>query len=235
MSDWREEILENLLQDDRPLIIALDPDALVLEEGIQQAILNRGYEIVSYNDPFSFRIVYESEYRERLERWRDDPVKLIVRFPHDRRRSVPFDLLRDGSCVTVRINDIFPLFSYPVVRLLEPVYYDALYESAKNYRGERMGDAKTREYILKTVFRIAPDEIRDPTDLVSLLCRIHYERKVVPEELVNHCLEIWTRLGIGKEEIRPLFTRDRFMKYLQSQWVRYINASDTSELHFDHQ
>ena len=33
MSDWREEILENLLQDDRPLIIALDPDALVLEEG----------------------------------------------------------------------------------------------------------------------------------------------------------------------------------------------------------
>ena len=172
MSDWREEILENLLQDDRPLIIALDPDALVLEEGIQQAILNRGYEIVSYNDPFSFRIVYESEYRERLERWRDDPVKLIVRFPHDQRRSVPFDLLRDGSCVTVRINDIFPLFSYPVVRLLEPVYYDALYESAKNYRGERMGDAKTREYILKTVFRIAPDEIRDPTDLYPL-CRIH--------------------------------------------------------------
>lgn len=235
MSDWREEILENLLQDDRPLIIALDPDALVLEEGIQQAILNRGYDIVSYNDPFSFRIVYESEYRERLERWRDNPVKLIVRFPHDRRGSVPFDLLRDGSCVTVRINDIFPLFSYPVVRLLEPVYYDALYESAKNYRGERMGDAKTREYILKTVFRIAPDEIRDPTDLVSLLCRIHYERKVVPEELVNHCLEIWTRLGIGKEEIRPLFNRDRFMNYLQSQWVRYINASDTSEIHFDHQ
>ena len=235
MSDWREEILENLLQDDRPLIIALDPDALVLEEGIQQAILNRGYDIVSYNDPFSFRIVYESEYRERLERWRDDPVKLIVRFPHDRRGSVPFDLLRDGSCVTVRINDIFPLFSYPVVRLLEPVYYDALYESAKNYRGERMGDAKTREYILKTVFRIAPDEIRDPTDLVSLLCRIHYERKVVPEELVNHCLEIWTRLGIGKEEIRPLFNRDRFMNYLQSQWVRYINASDTPEIHFDHQ
>lgn len=235
MSDWREEILENLLQDDRPLIIALDPDALVLEEGIQQAILNRGYEIVSYNDPFSFRIVYESEYRERLERWRDDPVKLIVRFPHTRRESIPYDLLRDGSCVTITINDIFPLFSYPVVRLLEPVYYDALYESAKNYRGERMGNAKTREYILKTVFRIAPDEIRDPTDLVSLLCRIHYERKVVPEELVNHCLEIWTRLGIGKEETRPLFNRDRFMNYLQSQWVRYINASDTPEIHFDHQ
>ncbi len=238
MSDWREKILGNLLRDGTPLIIALDPDALALEEEIQQGIRKQGYDIVSYVDPLSFRIVYESEYRERLERWTDNTVKLVVRFPHTRREAVPYDLLRDGSCVTITIHDIFPLFSYPVVRSLDPVYYDALYESAKHYRGGRMGDTKTREYILKTVFRVAPDEVRDLTDLVSLLCRIHYDRKVIPTELVDHCLEGWTKFGIRKEEIRPLFNRDRFMKYLQNQWVRYLNATirgDAPEIPFGHQ
>lgn len=226
MTDWRTQILNRLLCADNPLIVALDPDHLLLEEGIFQDLQKRQIDLLTYTDPIAFRHTYEPRYREQWDTGEETP-RLIVRFPHARKESVPYDLLQRGEYIRITLADLFPNLYYQTMQAIDPGHYDALFEATRNTRGKRLGPKQTAAFILDQIFSIRPESVRSSADLIALLCQIHYRHQTVPDVLIDHCLETWRdQHHPGIPATRALFEHDAFMAYLQDQWARYISGSD---------
>lgn len=235
MTEWHDQVLATVLCQDSPLFVAFDPDLLLLDEQIFQTLRANHFDLLTYTDPIAFRHAYEPNYREPRDNGRETP-RLIVRFPHTRRESVPYDLLQQSECIQISLSELFPGLDYKTVQTLGPQYYDALFEAAHKIRGKRFGRKHTAAFILDQVFSIRPNDIRTSTDLIALFCRVHYHHQTIPPILIDHCLEIWTdRHFAGLPEIRDLFDHDTFMAYLQDEWARYIGGNgQASTVPFDH-
>jgi hypothetical protein len=65
---WRDRILQAFTPQVAPLTLVADPDSLLTEEDLLQAIQARGFELIPFEDPVAFRFTYESKYRTRQER-----------------------------------------------------------------------------------------------------------------------------------------------------------------------
>lgn len=226
MTEWQDQILARFRRADTPLVVALDPDRILLEERIVQSLRADRFDLLTYTDPVAFRHAYETCYRAPHDNGEETP-RLIVRFIHTRRESVPYDLLQKAECIRLTLADLFPGLAYQTVQALGSRHYDALYKAAQTLRGKRLGQKQTARFILEEVFAIRPNEIRTSVDLIALLCRVHYAHQTVPDVLIGHCLEIWgDRLDPGFPQIRSLFEHGTFMTYLQNEWARYVSGSD---------
>ena len=226
MTEWQDRVLTWILQADTPVVVALDPDLILLEERIVQALRADHFDLLTYTDPIAFRHAYEPGYRAPRDNGEETP-RLIVRFTHTHRESVPYDLLQKGECIRITLADLFPGLDYRTVQALGSRHYDALYEGAQTLRGKRLGRNQTARFILDQIFSIRPDEIRTSADLIALLCQVHYSHQTVPDVLLDHCLETWAgRHDAGLPGIRNLFEHGAFMAYLQDEWARYISGGD---------
>ncbi|NLM29097.1 MAG: BREX-3 system phosphatase PglZ [Methanomicrobiales archaeon] len=234
MTEWQDRILTCFRQADTPVIVALDPDEILLEEQILQALRADQFDLLTYTDPVTFRHTYEPCYRAPLDRGEEVP-RLIARFAHNRQESVPYDILQKSECIQITLADLFPGLDYRMVQTLDSCYYDALYEATQNLRGKRLGQKRTARFILEEVFSIQPAEIRKPGDLIALLCKIHHSRQVIPDVLIDYCLEVWSgRHDAGLPEIRNLFEYGVFMLFLQDEWARYLSGgAGASRVPFD--
>ena len=76
MSDWRAHILKEFTPGVQPITAVADPDGLLTEPRLSQALTERGFESVLFEDSISFRFAYESLFRARLDA--GESVDLVV-------------------------------------------------------------------------------------------------------------------------------------------------------------
>ena len=174
MPDWRDRILKALTPGVARLTVAADPDGLLLEAAIFDAIRKRGFEIVTFEDPVAFRFDYESRFRSRWDRGEGTGLELVVRTDSRDLAALPCDLLQAGRRLSFGLDDLFPAFSHPVVASLDRSDLDALYQAQERHRLDRLGDDATRDFVLRHVFGFTPELVRRPSDLLSFLLRRHY-------------------------------------------------------------
>ena len=67
MPDWREQILKEFVPGVQPITAVADPDGLLTEPLLSQALAERGFESLLFEDSISFRFAYESRFRSRLD------------------------------------------------------------------------------------------------------------------------------------------------------------------------
>ena len=106
MPDWRDRILKALTPGIARLTMAVDPDGLLLEATLLEAIRERGFEIVTFEDPVAFR--FDAEGRGR-------PAEgAIAEVRGERARIYPDPVLRS------RVKERFPdAIEWPSVGLSE--------------------------------------------------------------------------------------------------------------------
>jgi hypothetical protein len=238
--NWREYILQHFEKSIASLILAADPDGLLLEEKILSEINKRGFEVISYSDPIGFRYIYETKYRQFWDEGKEPKSALVVRLPHDDLKRLPYDLLRRGYPLTFRLTDIFPKFSYPVIKELDFCFLDKLYEVQPEYEGPPT-DSQTCEFILRKVFKVAVDLIETIDDLLVYLLRRHYQGEAYPKVLDDYLFKKWQKnpnfKAIPLKKI--LSSKQVFLAYLQTEWARYVKCklegvTDKTLLPFDH-
>ena len=76
MASWRDQILNEFTPQVARLTLVSDPDALLLEETLLEAIRERGFELIPFEDPVAFRYAYESKFRSHWDR--GDRTDLVV-------------------------------------------------------------------------------------------------------------------------------------------------------------
>jgi hypothetical protein len=236
MNSWRDQILREFTPKVARLTLVADPDGLLVEEGILEGIRERGFELIPFEDHIAFRYAYESKFRSRWDRGENTDLVVVLRSQASDLNGLPYDLLQAGRRLSFNLGDIFPKLSYPVVTALDRGDLDALFEAQKRHSPGQLGDNATKEFVLRHVFEIAPDLVKQPSDLLRVLLRRHYRGQRIPADLDERFIQI-LRQGNNFDDW-PLETlvsdREAFFRFLQERWPIFLDheaAKGTSGVH----
>lgn len=225
MANWREQILKEFTPQVARLTLVADPDGLLLEEGILQGIRERGFELIPFEDHVAFRFAYESKFRSRWDRGEHTDLVVVLRSESNSLNHLPYDLLEAGRKLSFSIGELFPNLSYPVVAALDRSDFDALYRAQVQHNPGILGDNVTKEFVLRHVFEIAPELIKQSSDLLRVLLRRHYRGLSIPAILDERFIQLLWQNDLFKdwplEKIIP--DRDAFLAFLQERWTVFLN------------
>ena len=222
---WRGEILREFTPGVARLTVVDDPDGLLAETGMVEALRARGFEVIPLNDRIAFRFFYESRYRSRRDRGDlADVVAVVTAAPHE--HVVPYDMWRASRRLSFSLDGLFPRLSWGVVQGMDPSDLDALHAAqAQEPPKRRLGLSGTRRFALRHVFGIAPETIKQASDLLRVLLRLHYRRLRLPWPLERHLVGALRR----KPAFRPwplaqiVPDRDAFFAFLQERWPLFLD------------
>ena len=240
MADWRETILKHFKKDISRLTLVSDPDGMLTEERMLTEIKNRGFDLIPYEDSIAFRFAYESQYRSIWDQGQKTDLVVVLRSEHDL-NSLPYDLLHAGRKLEFSLHKLFPNLNYPVVEALDASLLDALYATYQQQHDSVLGERATKDFVLRSCFRLEPSLISTPVDLLKMLLSLHYQGTPLPGVLNKHLLSTLRANAVFSpwplEEILP--NRESFLRCLQEQWPLYLDLlgkkGDTCLLPFDHQ
>lgn len=225
MDDWRDRILKEFTAKVAPVTLVADPDGLLLEESLLEAIRGRGFEILPFEDSVEFRFAYESRFRSRRDWGETADLVVVVRAESYQLATLPYDLLRTGRQLSFGLGELFPGLSYPVVASLDRGHLTALHRARMRHGADRLGDDATKDFALLHVFDIAPALIRQPPDLLRVLLRKHHQNQRLPRILEEHLIHLLRRGGGFEswplEIIVP--DRDAFFSFLQERWPLFLD------------
>jgi len=225
MDNWRDQILKEFTPQVSRLTLVADPDRLLTEEGVIQDLRERGFDLITFEDPIAFRYAYESKYRSRWDRGESTELVVVLRAEMGDLGSLPYDLLQAGRKLSFSLGDLFPNLSYPVIEALDRAYLDTVYRAQIRYKPERLGDNATRDFLLLHVFETAPELIKRPSNLLSVLLRRHFRNQSVPWILDERFIQVLRKNKIFNrwplEQIVP--DRDAFFAFLQERWPAFLD------------
>ena len=222
---WAEAVASRFAPDVAHVVIAFDPDRLLAEEKVLALLAAQAFEVLWYEDPVKFRYVYESQYREGVERGRRWNLIVALTASDMEAGRLPFDVLSAGQRVSLSLGDLFPGLNYPVIEALEPSDLGALYEAVQAYCPGNLGELHTKDFVLKHVFEVAPELIKRPTDLLRFLARRHYRGLHLPRVLDQYIIDTLRMRGLFADWPLEMILPDRqaFFAFLQERWPIYLD------------
>ena len=225
MSSWRDQILTEFTPKVARLTLVADPDGLLLEEGILEGIRDRGFELIPFEDHIAFRYAYETKFRSRWDRGEQTELVVVLRSQTIDLGGLPYDLLQAGRRLSFNLGNIFPNLSYPVVAALDRADLDALYDAQNKHAPGRLGDNATKEFVLRHAFAIAPELIKQPSDLLRVLLRRHHRDQRIPAMLDERFIQLLRQSGVFEDwPLQTLVTdREAFFAFLQERWPIFLN------------
>ena len=232
MADWRDEILREFTPGVARLTIAADPDGLLLEESILGALRARGFELVSFEDHIAFRFFYESRYRSHRDRGGPKDLVVAVRRESDL-HTFPHDVLQAGRRLSFHLGDLFPKLSRLVVGSLDRRDLDALYAAqAQDPPARPLGELQTQALVLRRVFGIVAETIRQAADLLRFLLRRHYRRLRLPTDLELRVIRELRQDPVFAQWplARILPDREAFFAFLQERWPIFVDRQTSGSV-----
>ena len=227
MTSWRDAILREFTAPHAArLTVAADPDGLLVEPGVLEAIEERGFELLTVEDSVAFRFAYETRFRSRWDRGEGTERAVVLRTAVADLRTLPYDLLQAGRQVSFSLGDLFPNLSHAVLAALERSSFDALYRAQTSEPPARpLGDGQTAGFVLRCVFGIAPETIGQESDLLRFLLRRHYRGLRIPAPLDDHLLRLLTRnAAFAAWPLREIMAdREAFFTFLQERWPAFLD------------
>jgi hypothetical protein len=236
VSSWRDKVLSEFTPQVARLTLVADPDRLLIEEGVLQGIHDRGFELIPFDDPVAFRFAYESNYRALWDRGEATDLVVVLRSQSRDLESLPYDLLQAGRKLAFAVGELFPNLSYPVVDTLARTDLDALYEAQTKYAPDKLGDNGTKEFVLRHVFRIAPELIKQPADLLQALLRRHYRAQRMPPIVEQRLVQLLRQNSLFDDwPLEQLVSdRDALVTFLQERWpifIGHLAKGEQSKVH----
>ena len=215
--NWQKRLLAQLALIEPIHYIVHDPDNLCFEPTVLDLFEQAGAVFFSENDPMALRLRYEE--------WLSDGDRnaLIIRVV-DGYPAIPYDIDSSATRLDFDITEVIPQLDTLVLRALTPQNYDQLLDVVKIYRVGKLNHFDSLDFVLRHIYKIAPEVIQSETDLVRLLIRKHYLGIEMPEMFENRLVET---LG-ARENFRLwdfnkiLPNRTEFFEFLQSQWLLYL-------------
>ena len=224
--DWRSSILAEFLPGVAKLTLVADPDQLLSEEQLVSKLTKRGFDLIEFKDPTAFRYSYESRYRSRWDKGEETDLVVILGTQSSSLETLPFDLLQAGRRLSFNLGDLFPNLSYPVVAALDRADLDALFRAQVQHKPGNMGDNVTKDFALRHVFEIAPELIKQPSDLLRVLLRRHYRGQRIPGVLDQRFIHVLRSSPAEFDEWpldRIVSDREAFFAFLQERWPVFLD------------
>ena len=221
---WQKRLLAQLALIEPIHYIIHDPDNLCFEPTILDLFEQAGAVFFSETDPMALRLCYEE--------WLEDSDRnaLIIRVV-DGYPAVPYDIDSSATRLDFDITEVIPQLDKLVLRALTPQNYDQLLDVVKIYRVGKLNHFDSLDFVLRHIYKIAPEIIQSEIDLVRLLIRKHYLGIEMPEMFENRLIET-----LGARENFSLWNfnkilpnRTEFFDFLQGQWLLYLQQKVSAD------
>lgn len=241
MADWRQHILKHFQPKISRLTLVADPDGLLTEEGMLSAIRERGFDLISFDDPIAFRFAYESQYRSLWDQGQKTDLVVVLRSTEQQLGKLPFDLLTAGRPLTFALHQLFPKLNYPVLFELDRSYLDAVAKAYALYDGDQLTERGTKDFVLMNCFDIVPKLINTPVALAKLLASLHARKVRLPDFLSEYLAESLRKDSTFAEwPVESILqSRERFLRFLQDEWPHFLDSlggtGEQCRVPFDHQ
>ncbi len=226
MGSWRDQILKEFTPQVARLTLVADPDGMLLEEGVLEGIRERGFELIPFEDHVAFRYAYESKFRSCWNRGEKTDLVVVLRSPSSDLDALPYDLLEAGRKLSFSLSDLFPNLSYPVIAALDRSGLNALFDAQSKYAPGPLGENATKDFILRHVFEITPELIKEPKDMLLVLLRRHYRGRRLPAILDERLIQL-LRQNVMFDDW-PLETivpdAQAFFAFLQERWPVFLDS-----------
>lgn len=230
-SGWRSFILQHFSESSSKasrLTVVSDPDGLLTEPGVVGILSAQEFELVTFGDPVAFRYAYESRFRQHWDRGEGAHLVVVVRNGRGELNQIPYDLLAEahssGRILSFSLGQLFPTLAPSVLSELDAEHFDVVANALEYASSENLGTNATRDFILRHVYQIAPELIKEPADLLRALLRHHYRAQVVPESIDARFVEVLTQnqrwLTWPLERIVP--NRKAFIEFVGERWPLFL-------------
>ncbi|HCG8167973.1 TPA: BREX-3 system phosphatase PglZ [Vibrio parahaemolyticus] len=221
---WHESLLNKLAMNERLIFIIHDPFGLCFEPVIAKEISESGASFWDANDPIALRLLFE-EWSEGVAQ-----RALIIRIS-DKDSYLPFDIVQKAKMVDFHIGQLIPSLDTEVLSQIESKHYQYLIDVTEMYRVGKLSQLDSLDFVLRHIFKIAPEVIQTDVDLVRLLIRRHYlgiEMPSVVEARLIRLLGMKPQFDKEWDFSKLIPHRAEFFAFLQSQWLLYL---DTQVIH----
>lgn len=215
MSELFERILRHFPSYTHSLILVSDPDRLLRDEAIMARLVAVGFRMIDEPDPVQLRYQVERARPFTMDR----PLIIVT---GEQVRDLPYDLWQQGHHVTLSLNSFYPDLVYPVVRAMLPSQRWRLYR-APSPRGA-LGRQGTIDYILRHVFAVDLDGVRQPSRLVAWLNEYHQQASPMPAIFVERLLALLKPIHAYSEWPLEDLVADpeAFASFVREQWRSYV-------------
>ncbi|HKT30374.1 BREX-3 system phosphatase PglZ [Dyella sp.] len=225
MSLWTERILSHFTADLTRLWVACDPDDVLLDENLLAELRGRGFELMLYEDPFTFRAEYEERYRAAWDRGEQGPApSLVLHLRRADASELPWDIVHHGRVVHLSLAELFPRLAYSAVQQVEPEHLAALFYAHKIELQSARGENESKDFILEHVYQLAPRSIRTPVDFWRELLRLHFANRSLPPIFAQHAAGIIQGKGLLADQpvATWLASKSALLRVVQDAWYRYV-------------
>jgi hypothetical protein len=202
-----------------PLTLVSDPDAVLADEQILAALVERGFRLINEQDPVALRYEVCQVQPFSAER----PVVIITADPLN---TLPYDLWQQGYHVTLALHTLFPNLAYPVLQELSPHQRWRLkdIQASKGIPAKPLSYRETLAYLLQNVFDITPDQSLRPAQLIVWLDDYHAIQDPMPSVLAEHLLKELKRVPtISSWPLEDLLaSAESYRRFIQGAWDAYL-------------
>ena len=212
--NWQEKLTSQMALREPVHYIVNDPDNLCFEPTIADLFGEAGIVLFSDTDPIALRLCFE-EWVDG-----DEQCSLVIRVVDDQ-PCIPYDIESSARLLDFDVSEVIPELDASVLRALSAKDYEQLQSAVKNYGTEKLNRRDSLDFVLRHIYKIAPEIIQTETDLVRLLIRKHYLGIEMPLVFEERLIET---LGVRDQFHRWKFTkivpdRTEFFAFLQQQWL----------------
>ena len=204
-----------------------DPDGLILDEVVLAELRGRQFEVLLFEESVSFRYAYESRGRTYWDDGKSSPCLVVV----SKESGLPYDVIQSGRHLPLGLQAIFPTLSRAVVGTVGSEYWDRLYRAVESERPSAMGDSATKDFVLRHVFGIATELVREPHELIRALLSVHHGGRSLPEMLAQRLVRALQKAGrFGNWPLDAIVPdREAFFAFLQERWPFFLDRTSDQD------
>ena len=223
---WQDDVIQKVNLDGSFVYIVNDPDGLLFEPKISAALQTKNAILFDDEDPLALRLAYEA--------WRKLARKnsFVIRLDQKGELFIPYDIQAESKQIDFHLSEFFQDIDLSALRLLPASLFQSVMDAIKLFTPGKLSQQSSLDFLLRHIYRIAPETIQTNTDLVRLLIRKHYVGIEMPtqiEDRLIHLLSLTPKFKCWDfNALVP--NRSTFFDFLQQQWEMYLQSESLNTI-----
>ncbi len=223
---WQDDVIQKVNLDGSFVYIVNDPDGLLFEPKISSALQAKNTILFDDEDPLALRLAYEA--------WRKLARKnsFVIRLDQKGELFIPYDIQAESRQIDFHLSEFFQDIDLSTLRLLPASLFQSVMDAMKLFTPGKLSQQSSLDFLLRHIYRIAPETIQTNTDLIRLLIRKHYVGIEMPtqiEDRLIHLLSLTPKFKCW--EFNALVpNRSTFFDFLQQQWEMYLRSESLNTI-----
>ncbi len=223
---WQDDVIQKVNLDGSFVYIVNDPDGLLFEPKISSALQTKNTILFDDEDPLALRLAYEA--------WRKLARKnsFVIRLDQKAELFIPYDIQAESRQIDFHLSEFFQDIDLSALRLLPASLFQSVMDAIKLFTPGKLSQQSSLDFLLRHIYRIAPETIQTNTDLVRLLIRKHYVGIEMPTQIEDRLIHLLTLTPKFKcwdfNTLVP--NRSTFFDFLQQQWEMYLQSESLNTI-----